>query len=291
MIFIMILELIFLIITVCASIAGIILFKLGKNIKGGYTIGSSIDCEDTFISRIVLENFKDRSVVIYGIFFRMGVNNYIQLEEFKNEPLILEPFGCYVKEYLPIDFYDCNLVRINYDNLLKDWKVKKNIVLSTSQGRVVVQLRSTYWTPLTEFHKNRKPILCRIVRTTYEGISYGLNIKYILKIEHVPGKYNFFPINLDEYKFNTFELKLSQESLESKDNLENFLKVAIRDGLLGCRNIEVIDINRAREEKYSPFDFKTRYDPVQYNWFQYYLSMPLLIKFRRYFGRGNTYLF
>jgi hypothetical protein len=79
--------------------------KHGLRIRGDFTITSTVDCDDQFANNVVLENVKDRAVVIFGIYLRVGVSHWIVLEEFGDAPQILRPFEAWSKEYGPIEHY------------------------------------------------------------------------------------------------------------------------------------------------------------------------------------------
>ena len=86
--------------------------KSGLLIRGIYSISSSIDCNDAFVSKFILENLKDRSVTIFAVYLRVGHSHYIQLEDFEEAPLLLKPFETYQKELGPVQFYGSNMYRV-----------------------------------------------------------------------------------------------------------------------------------------------------------------------------------
>src|SRR5947208_2838471 len=60
--------------------------KSGIKIRGGYTTARSISCQDTYIRNIILENLKDKSVVIFNIHLKLGRNYFIEIDDFTNNP-------------------------------------------------------------------------------------------------------------------------------------------------------------------------------------------------------------
>ena len=101
------------------------LFKNGLHITGYYSLRSDIACEDNYVSEIVLENRKDKSVIIYQIYLQIGYNYFVLLDDFKNKPLILCPFEAFVKSYEPIEHYEASCKWIKLNKLLDDGKIKK----------------------------------------------------------------------------------------------------------------------------------------------------------------------
>jgi hypothetical protein len=99
--------------------------KSGANIRGSYSIRSSIECEDKFLHEITLENLKDRPVVIFKIFLKLGHNYFIEIDDFEDSPLILKPFEVFHREYEPIDMYSVGMGRILLNDLFEKPKVKK----------------------------------------------------------------------------------------------------------------------------------------------------------------------
>lgn len=68
------------------------MLKRGHNIRCDISTCSTVECDDDYVSSITLENIKDRATVIFSIYLKLGRSNYILLEDFEKEPLILKPF-------------------------------------------------------------------------------------------------------------------------------------------------------------------------------------------------------
>ena len=112
--------------------------KTGARIRGACDICSSVACEDMYVSKITLENSKDRAIAIYKIYLRFGHNIYVKLDDFESAPLILDPFEVFRKEYDPIDFYDTGTTRVKINHLFDDKSVRLKIILSTSEGKFII---------------------------------------------------------------------------------------------------------------------------------------------------------
>ncbi len=63
--------------------------KKGQHIRGSYFTSRCIYCEDTYVHTIELENYKDKPMIIYSIYLKIGHNYYLELENFESNPLIL----------------------------------------------------------------------------------------------------------------------------------------------------------------------------------------------------------
>lgn len=78
-------------------------------VSGMFTVDRNEDCSQNFISKVVLENCKDRPVIIYSIYLNIGLNYYIRLEDFNESPIILKPYEVLERSYGPILFYTNNI--------------------------------------------------------------------------------------------------------------------------------------------------------------------------------------
>lgn len=264
------------------------LLKSGSNVRGTYRTCSSIFCDDKYVSSVTLENLKDRSTIIFSIHLKIGHNYLLEVENFENAPLILKPFEVYQKEYDAIDLYSVNMKRIRLDNLFNNEKVKKQLLLSTSDGKYVVNDYIHIWNPIVDFFKNNLTAVIIINRGTYKGKSYGGNTKFIVDIKLDNGKEEvvaIYPHDYERRRFNGF--KLTEESLESKEQLENFLYEQVRLGNLLCSEITVHDIKSWNQENYD-IQYKESYEAKYYNWFTYRVIGLVLTKYRSYWLRRTN---
>jgi hypothetical protein len=243
--------------------------KSGIYIRGGYGIGSSVACRDSYLTNVILENIKDRAVTIYAIYLRVGHNYYLEVENHEDKPLVLRPYETYKKDFGPIEFYSVNSDKIDMNTILKNPKVKKQLVLSTSEGKYKVPSKLRRWTPINDFFKNHMTAIVRTVSSTYKQTGIGGNAKYVLEIkgdnnneEIIP----IYPIDFEIKKFNDFNL--SKQSLESKENLVQFLDEQINLGKLVCQKFVVHDLQAWRERAHEFYKGEL-IEAQYYNWFQY----------------------
>ncbi|MGA3703317.1 hypothetical protein ACI2TA_08205 [Ralstonia nicotianae] len=244
--------------------------KAGVLVRGYFTTGSSIFSNDRYITKIGLENLKDRSITIYAIYIKFGHNYYLELEEF-DQPITLKPFETYHKEFGDIEFYSINLHQISLDDLFTDTKIKKRIVLSTSDGRYTVPPSKRIWNPVSDFFHNYATAIIRPNRGTYKGRDLGANVVYVIEVKSSNGEEAIFPIHSLDYEHQRFiPFKITKESLESKEALEALLKAAVDNGSLICEKFKVHDITAWRSAR-DKIPEKKKIIPRPYNAFSYYV--------------------
>ena len=61
----------------------------------------SIATKERWINPLELQNMKDRSVTVYEIFMELGHGIFIQIEDFTQQPLVLEPYGFFLSRIRP----------------------------------------------------------------------------------------------------------------------------------------------------------------------------------------------
>ncbi len=265
------------------------ILKSGSEIRGMYSVTSSMYsvtssmyCDDKYVGSVSLENMKDRATVIFKIYLLIGRNNYIEIEDFEDKPLILKPFEVYSKVYDPIDLYVTNMKRIELNKLWDSKKIIPKIVLSTSDGKYQVTQWIKSWDPIIDYFNNHMISIIQPMRSTYKNKCYGSNVKYILDIKLDNDKEEVIPICPKDYQFkNMFKgFRLTQESLETKDTLEEFLYEKIGEGNLNCLDITVHDVEVWREKAYE--DHNKTIEAEHYNWFFFNIIGPMFTKINSY---------
>lgn len=160
--------------------------KAGVHVRGVLTTSSSRECNDTFVSEVILENLKDRAITIFAIYLRIGHHCYIELENLEDKPLVLKAFETYQKQFGAIEFYSVNMRKVDLNDLFADDKAKKRLVLSTSDGKHIVPSIMRRWNPNYDYFKNCMTITARPIRSTVKGRDLGGNVKYV--VELIPEK-------------------------------------------------------------------------------------------------------
>ncbi|MBF0240007.1 MAG: hypothetical protein HQM12_20080 [SAR324 cluster bacterium] len=255
------------------------LLKTGAQIRGLFSIHSSISCEDKYVGSLALENMKDRAIAIFKIYLLIGRNYYVELEDREDNPLILQPFEVYSKQFDPVDFYSVSMRRINLNKLLDEKKIKSRLVLSTADGRYEVKEWIKRWNPVVDFFKNHMTAIIQPMRSRYKGKLYGGNAKYIVDLKTESGKEETIAIYPRDYEIKKFrKFSLSKESLESSEALEEFLYEKATEGVLNCVDISVTDIEVWRNEVYKDHGEKV-IEAKPYGWFSYVVLGRVLTVF------------
>jgi hypothetical protein len=225
--------------------------KSGLSLRGSYSTTSSISCDDKYISSVTVENLKDRSVVIFKIFLRVGQSYYIELEDFEEEPFVLRPFEVLHREYEPIDHYSTGTKRVSLNELLEAKNVRRRLVLSTSSGRYVIKRWVDRWDPLHLLFKNHLTGIIQPIRSTFDGKAYGSNAKFVVTVTMSDGRKEVIPIHGSSHRFKVFRgFYLTEESLRSRDALEEFLLERAIAGDLSCADLSVFDLEAWRNQAY-----------------------------------------
>jgi hypothetical protein len=230
-----------------------------------------MSCDDKYVSSVTLENIKDRAITIFAIYLRIGSNYYLEIENFDDTPLILKAFEVYQKEYGEIAFYGINMNRIKIDNLMDDKRVKRRIILSTSNGKYEVPKSLPKWNPVYEYFKNNLTAIIHPVRSMFKDKAFGLNVKYIIVFKYENGKEEIIPIRQHDYELKIFKnFNLTKESVKSKSELEIYLNKVQADGKLNALSFEVHDLEEWRGETYKLDKLET-INAEYVSKFQYYI--------------------
>lgn len=248
------------------------LLKEGIKIRGAWTLKSSNECEDKFISSVILENVKDRAVTIYSIYMKIGYNYYMEVHNFEDTPMTLKGFETFQLNCGPLENYSVNLRKVRLNDLLSNRRVKKTIVLSTTQGRYVVRKRLKAWNPVTLYFSNHYTGIINPHRSTYKGKNYGGNVVYFINIHSDDGTDHVIPIYRSDYDVRIFKgFILPKSSLESRDALERYLTHVLKKGLFHVKTFEVHSASELKKEGADIFSEGPVHELHPLGWFQYYI--------------------
>ena len=229
--------------------------KSGLRLRGTYMTTSAIACDDNFVSQVTLENMKDRAVTIFGIYLRLGFNVYVVVEEFGAHPLVLKPFETYQRDYDPIEFYSVSSKRVRINALLKDEKLPKRLVLSTGDGRYTVRRYLRRWDPVHTFFRNYMTAIVQPIRSTFKGKAYGANAIFLVELKLLDGNEQVVPLYPEDHRIRRFRnVRLTQESLESKSALEELLNRERDAGNLEAESIRVHDLKEMRNDRFEWYE-------------------------------------
>lgn len=252
--------------------------KAGIFVRGSFSIASSRDCDDQYVSNIILENLKDRATTVFSIYLRVGPNYYVEIEAFDEKPLLLRAYETYVKEYGPIQFYGINSNRMNLNALLKDARVPKCLVLSTSDGKYVVPSNIRRWSPVGDFFRNHMTAVVRPVRTVFKEKYVGGNIRYVIEFVGENGAAEIVPIHPEDFRLKMFRtFSLTRESLESVASLNAYLEEHLKNGKLLFRSFTVHDVDAWRQRASEFYTGKT-IEAQYYGIFKYHIVGKVLTR-------------
>ena len=244
--------------------------KSGLDLRGSYSVHSSVSCDDKYVGSVTIQNLKDRAVVIFKIFLKVGHNYYIELEDFSDHPVTLEPFAVLHRDYEPIEHYSVGIRRVKIDKLLDAKGVQRRLVLATSEGRYIIRDFIRRWDPVTILlFRNHYTGIIQPIRSTYRGKAYGSNAKYVVLLKLSDGKEEVIAIYADDYRSRRFrKFDLPYDALQSANALEEFLLERAIAGDLQCTDLSVVDMESWRKEEFK--DTET-FEAPEVGWFMYYV--------------------
>ncbi|MDT8339756.1 MAG: hypothetical protein RQ763_11235 [Sulfurimonas sp.] len=246
--------------------------KKGIDVRCSYSLCSSIECEDKYISDFILENRKDKSIVLFQIYLKLGHNYYLELEDFEHAPLIIKPFEVYSQSFDPLLSYSVSMKRIKLDKLFDNPKVKKKILLYTTEGVYEVKAHINMSHPISLFFKNYATAVIKTNRLKYDDKAYGMNIKYLVEFTHNDGKKNVLALREDSYRTKFKNLTLNKESLRNKENLEIFFQEKLDDNILkNITKINVIDFKKEIQDYFENTNTDKIIEAEYYGFFKYYV--------------------
>ena len=229
--------------------------KHGIELRGSFRITSSITCEDKYVSNILIENIKDRSVTIFCIYLKVGNSIYVELANFDETPLILKPYETFNRPSGPIEFYSVNMRKVDINDLLSNHKIKKRLVLSTSEGRYIVPRQLRQWNPITEFFKNHYTGILHPYPSKYRDTHLGSNIRYVVEVTNNTGGMETIAIRRTDHEIQVFKrFRLTEECLVSAEALHEYLLQRKTDGMFAATEIKIIDIDKWRVENLHQYE-------------------------------------
>jgi len=239
--------------------------KNGIRVRSSFSPCSSIYSEDTWISSVVLENMKDKAIVIFNVYLKIGNNCYLSLEKFYNEPLVIKPFETVIRSYPQVFFYSLNTNRINLNNLLKDKTVKKRVVIHTSEGLHTIKKTGQYFDPtIPKFFNNHLTALIQPMTHEINNKNISNRALYVLELKDDHGDTKetkfFYPVTV---KFDD-QYGLLSSDLLSRETFEKFIKRNIQEGKISYKKYEIHDVQAFMKKYYGE---KEILEMPKFNWF------------------------
>ncbi|MFA0190649.1 hypothetical protein AB4451_12680 [Vibrio lentus] len=218
--------------------------KIQSQIIGGRT---PLGFTDKYPRTVLLQNLKDKSEAIFGIYMKVGHNLYIKLEDLNDDPIIIGPFETISRTYGPVSLYGMNMRRLDLNRMLDDPKIKQRIVLHTSSGRHITKTRKKYWNPvrdvlsgsgigLAKAHWIAEPKLPKIKSIPFDA-------KYVVEIQNDQDKKYYSYITETGNK----DLGITQEHLQHPDELKEVIKKTFGNRDYYPSSIEIFSVEDNQE--------------------------------------------
>lgn len=258
--------------------------KSGISISATYLTRGDFSSAERYISSIVLVNKKDRPVIINKIFIRLDHNLYIQLTDGYDETFVLKPYENLNHKLEPHFAYMAGMKKVaNFSDVLSNKKIKKKIVLDTTEGIVVckdLRYKSIIHKVLSHYYTG---LIIRHKGDFINGIPVGNNVLYFIEIKTKNGGNSFTTISKDpESSLLDGKLKFDIGLLKKDLGISHIKKVidkALEEGVIDWQSYKV----HSQLEKFKHYE---QYDEIDLNadcyrtsWFSYHIK-----------GRIYTYL-
>jgi len=247
-----------LLLSVVAVYFTVVTFRLKKGsfLRGQYIVSNSIATNDPYVCEVLLENLKDRSVVIFGIYLQLDNGYFLCLEEFEEDPLIISPFEVVRREYDPLDGYSFNTRRLKIDALLENRRRTK-IMLSTTDGMIKVKKPVFVNKPVYQWFKNHFIITIGVDRTNIRGKSYGGATKYLVSLFNDDELIQAIQLYGHDHNYKWFrDLGGEASDLTSSETVQKLFERVILEKKSKANRVEVIDYQEALRKRYEDYDLE-----------------------------------
>lgn len=245
--------------------------KSGLAIRSTYTLATSNQCDEKYVSEITLANLKDRAVCIFAIYIRLGYHCYIKLEEFYGEPLVLKSYEVIRRGYTSLEFYSCNFSKVKLGEMTNH-PCRISIVLSTSEGKYVVPNTLPWWAPWMEQNRHAHVISLYPVRLNRDGIEIGHKTRYLVEILQDDGRERKIAINESGQSLEEFvKFDIPIEELSTSRNFAEFLQARKDAGDWDCRKFNVVDVDELRSGISNLYG-QEWYHVVKIGWWKHFVS-------------------
>lgn len=246
-----------LILSVIAVYFTVITFRMKKGfyVRGICSWSSgSVATNDPYVHEVVIENLKDRAIVIFGIYLKLGHGLTLTIERFDNEPLVIRPFEVYKKKYDPVDGYSFNMKRVRISDII-DYKENYSLILSTTDGLIKAKKPPAIKNPTYDWFKNHLAITLETDRTNVNGKSYGGATKYVVEVYEGSEIVERIALYGDDHKYAWFrDIGGKLEDLDSESSVKNLFESVLKDkGFENRRRVEVIDYAMVLHKRYEGY--------------------------------------
>lgn len=229
--------------------------KEGLSILGNLTttsfFGNHEDSFDTSFVDLTLINQKDKPVIIFDIYVKIGSNSYVHLKQAtKENPIIIKGYEYYYEKFNPAYFYSTssNAYSLKLSKTLK----KPSILLHTSEGMYHVRKLKSH----NSFYKLYTRLL-RPVKFELDNKVISLETAFILQFYDSTDKLHTIFIKNQHTTLQVKNYKIEWANPLSTLDLERKINIAIQSGYLPIKSFKIIDFRnelKVMKKKFVQFD-------------------------------------
>ncbi len=247
------------------------ILKIGHKFRCSTSVSSSIDCEQSYVSSIIIENQKDKAAIIFKIYLQIGRGNYLVIEDFSENPLIINPFEVYYKKYEPILFYSDGTNVTSLNNVLNNRKIPNKVILATTKGKYKVKNNIQTWDALSPYFNNHLTRLLSPIRLNYKNNYYGSEIKYIVTLTLEDQTEQIIKIYCNNKNNSGYKnSKIQEKHISSKLTMQDFFNEQRIKGNIKFESVEVFDFGQYVDKMKKDYNGKT--EPVKsHSFFKYFI--------------------
>lgn len=265
--------------------------KKGQSARASISTASSSEIEGYYIYNIVVENLKERDLIIFGIYLRIGRNVYVDLlnidSVYDKYIHVIPSLSTRIFELGAPIYYTTGIEEIKIDELFHHKKQK--IILQTNFGKIKAKPFKKGWDPIYESFKNYSIVNIKPIRYYTQNsvpcshnqsenfIDYTSVPKtalYVIKLKFNDGsikEYNIFKKDNNPIFEN---LKFNDDNLKSIESLNDYLIESRNKELIIFKEIIKIDdvqeLIKKSKKGLSPVILTEKDIPIL-NWFQFFI--------------------
>lgn len=263
-------------------------------LKRGQSVRASLGISATnkhYVSNLIIENLKDRDLVIFGIYLKFGSNVYIDLLDidthFDSYHHIIPSLSTRIFELGPVLYYTEHSFEVDIEKLLQDWTAG-TIILQTNIGKVKAKKIKSGWHPISQYFRNYGTHYIKAHRLyTREAVpsthhqsenfidysSYDDRVRYVVTIKFVGEKTYDFEVPSSKNYIPFQKLNFTSEILSSVDTLRQYLIESRENNLIEFEDIvQIVNIAEIIQSNKDRFDLTPSGYTIQImNKFQYHV--------------------
>lgn len=236
------------------------LLKRGQAVRASYGISVT---DKPYVSSVIIENLKDRDLVIFAMYLKFGPNVYLDLldidDNYDRYHHIIPALSTRIFELGEPLYYTEGSREVDMERLLYNLG-KGTIVLLTNQGKIKAKKIKRGWSPIAQYFKNYGTCYVRPRRLyTKDAVpssrqqrenyidysSFHKGVHYIVTLRFKDGN----EFGFDIPPFNNYvafsQLKFTQDALASCDTLQQFFLENRAAGIVNFEEIvSIIDVKQ-----------------------------------------------